>query len=178
MINKQNIPDKYLKTLKNQIVKEPDSLLMNSKISTFLINQGRLEEARPFLTKQLDIIAEKKVSKSFRVTDRTTAFKEDIDPEIQHIMKSSRDVTKSAEKQSISLTKRKGEKVTIDNQIDVIITEVDEQSVTFTINYPKDSHLSQDNVYEHIKKYNQQAIKTNIHKLKEILATKNYLRVK
>lgn len=197
MIEKNNVSTKYLSTLKEQVVKNKDSIQLNSKISAFLINERHINEAIPYLLKILELscnddtiklkilefLSNRKKenssnndAKKYYAVRQTTAlgehYKERVDNfnkavyQNKILKKKDHPQTDNKEDKTILLTKRIGEKVVIQENIDLSIIDILDDKVRFKINLPKNITVLSNESYTEIVEFNKRAAKTNKNSLK------------
>lgn len=66
------------------------------------------------------------------------------------------------------ITRKKGESLMIGDDIEIIVSKIDDGSVKIGINAPKDVTILRKEIYEEVENENKEAIKVDINMLKNI----------
>lgn len=66
------------------------------------------------------------------------------------------------------ITRKKGESLMIGDDIEIIISKIDDGSVKIGINAPRDVSILRKEIYEEVEKENKEAAKVDISMLKNI----------
>jgi len=66
------------------------------------------------------------------------------------------------------ITRKKGESLMIGDNIEIIISKIEDGSVKIGINAPKDISILRKELYEQVKEENKQALKVDMNLLKNI----------
>ncbi|EHJ01512.1 carbon storage regulator, CsrA [Clostridium sp. DL-VIII] len=66
------------------------------------------------------------------------------------------------------ITRKKGESLMIGDDIEIVISKIDDGSVKIGINAPKDVSILRKEIYEEVEKENKEAVKFDINILKSI----------
>lgn len=66
------------------------------------------------------------------------------------------------------ITRKKGESLMIGDDIEIVVSKIDDGSVKIGINAPKDVSILRKEIYEEVENENKEATKVNINMLKNI----------
>ncbi len=66
------------------------------------------------------------------------------------------------------LSRKKGEKIIIDNKIEIIVADIKNNEVRLGIKAPKDVQIFRSEIYEKILALNKDAAKSNISEIKKV----------
>jgi carbon storage regulator (csrA) len=66
------------------------------------------------------------------------------------------------------ITRKKGESLMIGNDIEIVISKIDDGSVKIGIKAPKDVNILRKELYEEVEKENKEAISIDLNMLKNI----------
>jgi len=207
MMNKAEASTKYLSTLQRQLASNQESIQLNSKIGTFLINQGRIEEAIPYYVKIIELgssdsetrkkllafIAEIQERKTTELIDgkyatvrRSSRMGEESQQQMSKLMETLGDASsrqsqmeqavyrpektiyRSAEStgpnsrnKTVLVTRRMGERVAIEDDINITVLDVDNHTVRLQLEVPVEHKISHDQSYLQCCEANRSAMMTS-----------------
>ncbi|MBN2008108.1 carbon storage regulator [candidate division KSB1 bacterium] len=214
MMNKTDVSEKYLATLHGQLARDQESIQLNAKIGTFLVNEGRVAEAMPYFMKiieqgvrdketreklmaYLSTIKESEqdqpINGKYAAVSQSTMMGEIAQQDVADLLASQNNnqsqfdryadahyqprrikalagrtvsppVPNRMESKSrtVLITRRIGEVVAIDDEINISILDVNNQAVRLQLITPVDSNIKQDQSYLECSDINRRATHSDI----------------